>query len=147
LAGQQIDERRESQLLLPLRTDIRRRVATTKWNRKQWRDQRNRVVRLGAPLRQHVFELFELVIGTIAALNGSGALQLFDRTRSHVAEILEAKEREGVLSLRFGAEAIVSYLFALGDGFALQALSEPGRDIDEALAAGAASARFLLAAE
>ncbi len=73
--------------------------------------------------------------------------QLFDRTRSHVAEILETKEREGVLKLRYDAEAIVAYLFAVGDGFALQALSEPGRDISAALAAGAASARFLLAGE
>ncbi len=73
--------------------------------------------------------------------------QLFDRTRSHVAEVLEAKEREGVLSLRYDAEAIVAYLFAVGDGFALQALSEPDRDIAPALAAGAASARFLLADE
>jgi AcrR family transcriptional regulator len=73
--------------------------------------------------------------------------QLFDRTRSHVAEILEAKEREGVLKLRHGAEAIVAYLFAVADGFALQALSEPDRDISAALEAGAASARFLLAGE
>jgi AcrR family transcriptional regulator len=73
--------------------------------------------------------------------------QLFDRTRSHVAEILEAKEREGVLKLRYDAEAIVAYLFAVADGFALQALSEPDRDIGTALAAGAASARFLLAGE
>jgi len=73
--------------------------------------------------------------------------QLFDRTRSHVAEILEAKEREGVLSLRYEADAIVAYLFAVADGFALQALSEPERDIAPALAAGAASARFLLAGE
>ena len=54
--------------------------------------------------------------------------QLFDRTRSHVAEVLEAKQREGVLSLRFDAEAIVSLPLAVGDGFALQALSGPGRD-------------------
>ncbi len=73
--------------------------------------------------------------------------QMFDRTRTHVAEILEAKEREGVLSLRYGAEAIVAFLFAVGDGFALQALSEPGRDTDEVLAAGSASARYLLAGE
>jgi AcrR family transcriptional regulator len=73
--------------------------------------------------------------------------QLFDRTRSHVAEILKAKEREGVLSLRYEAEAIVAYLFAVGDGFALQALSDPDRDIGTALAAGAASARYLLASE
>ena len=73
--------------------------------------------------------------------------QLFDRTRSHVAEILERKQREGVLKLRYDAEAIVAYLFAAADGFALQALSEPGRDISAALEAGAASARFLLAGE
>ena len=49
-----------------------------------------------------------------------------------------------MLKLRFEAEAIVSYLFAVGDGFALQALSDPERDNSAALAAGAASARYLL---
>src|ERR1700733_8633260 len=39
--------------------------------------------------------------------------QLFERTRSHVAEVLKAKEREGVLNLRYDAEAVVSYLFAV----------------------------------
>jgi AcrR family transcriptional regulator len=73
--------------------------------------------------------------------------QLFDRTRSHVADILKQKEREGVLSLRHDAEAVVSYLFAVGDGFALQALSDPERDSSAALAAGASSARYLLVAE
>ena len=33
-----------------------------------------------------------------------------------------------MLKLRFDAEAVVSYLFAVGDGFALQALSDPKRD-------------------
>jgi hypothetical protein len=60
---------------------------------------------------------------------------------------MDAKQREGVLKLRFEAEAIVSYLFAVGDGFALQALSDPERDNTTALAAGAASARYLLVAE
>jgi AcrR family transcriptional regulator len=73
--------------------------------------------------------------------------QLFERTRSHVATVLRAKESEGVISLRHDADAIVSYLFALGDGFALQALSDPARDNSAALAAGAASARFLLISE
>jgi AcrR family transcriptional regulator len=73
--------------------------------------------------------------------------QLFERTRSHVAEILKAKEREGVLQLRHDAEATVSYLAAVGDGFALQALSDPERDISAALAAGADSARYLLVSE
>jgi AcrR family transcriptional regulator len=73
--------------------------------------------------------------------------QLFEATRTHVAEVLEAKEREGVLSLRHDAEAIVCFLFAVGDGFALQALSDPDRDLDAALAAGTSSARYLLVAE
>jgi AcrR family transcriptional regulator len=73
--------------------------------------------------------------------------QLFERTRSHVAEVLRQKEAEGVLSLRFSAEAVVSYLFAVGDGFALQSLSDPERDIADALAAGAASARYLLVSD
>lgn len=73
--------------------------------------------------------------------------QLFERTRSHVAEVLRAKEGEGVLSLRHDAEATISYLFALGDGFALQALSDPDRDISGALAVGVASARYLLVSE
>ena len=73
--------------------------------------------------------------------------QLFDRTRSHVAENLDAKQREGVLTLSHDAEAIVSYLFAAADGFALQALSDPDRDLSAGLAAGRASARHLLAAD
>jgi AcrR family transcriptional regulator len=73
--------------------------------------------------------------------------QLFEKTRSHVADVLRSKEEEGVLSLRFKAEDVVSYLFALGDGFALQALSDPTRDSAGAFAAGAASARYLLVSE
>ncbi len=73
--------------------------------------------------------------------------QLFQRTRSHVAAVLRAKDAEGVISLRFDAEAVVSYLFAVGDGFALQALSDPERDNTAGLEAGAASARYLLISE
>ena len=73
--------------------------------------------------------------------------QLFERTRSHVAEVLRSKDEEGVVSLRFSAEDVVSYLFALGDGFALQALSDPTRDTQGAFAVGVASARYLLGAE
>jgi AcrR family transcriptional regulator len=73
--------------------------------------------------------------------------QLFERTRSHVAAVLQAKHSEGVISLRFDAEAIVSYLFALGDGFALQALSDPDRDNSPAIKVGTASARYLLVSE
>jgi len=73
--------------------------------------------------------------------------KLFAHTRSHVAEVLRTKESEGVLSLRFDADAVVSILLALGDGFALQALSDTDLDDKAAVAAGAASARFLLVRE
>ena len=69
--------------------------------------------------------------------------ELFERTRDHVAEVLDEGE-EGVLKLRFDAEATVSYLFAIADGFALQALSDPERDISGGLAVAAASGRYLL---
>jgi AcrR family transcriptional regulator len=70
--------------------------------------------------------------------------QLFERTRSHVGDVLSAKESEGVLSLRFDAEAVVAILFAVGDGFALQALSAPGGDYSGLLVASKATARYLL---
>jgi len=73
--------------------------------------------------------------------------QLFSRTRNHVAEILKAKEREGVLNLRYDAEAVAAYLFAVADGFALQALSDPERDHAASLAASTTAARHLLVSE
>ena len=73
--------------------------------------------------------------------------QLFEATRSHVADVMRTKEDEGILSLRFDAEAVVAYLLAVADGFALQALSDPSRDIAPALTAGAASARYLLVSD
>jgi AcrR family transcriptional regulator len=89
-----------------------------------------------------LFELFSAGRRTPEIRHEVG--QLFERTRSHVAEVLKAKDEEGVLELRYDAEAIVSYLFAAGDGFALQALSDPERDYRDGLAAGVAAARFLL---
>jgi AcrR family transcriptional regulator len=72
--------------------------------------------------------------------------QLFERTRGHVGEILRAKEGEGVLNLRYDAEAVTSYLFAVGDGFALQALTGPG-EYGGLLAASKATARYLLTSD
>jgi len=70
--------------------------------------------------------------------------QLFGRIRGHLAEVLKAKEREGVLDLRYDAEAVASYLLAIADGFALQALSDPARDHATTIAASVESARHLL---
>jgi AcrR family transcriptional regulator len=73
--------------------------------------------------------------------------ELFRRSRDHVAEILRAKEREGVLSLRFDAESVVSYLFGIADGIALQMLSAPDGDFAPVFDAGTAAARYLLIQE
>lgn len=72
--------------------------------------------------------------------------ELFRKTREQVAAALETKDREGVLSLRFGAEPTVSYLFAIADGYAIQALSDPERDHAAVLEAGREAARHLLIA-
>ena len=70
--------------------------------------------------------------------------ELFNRTRGHVVEIFEAKSREGVLDLRYDANAVVGFLFALADGIALQMLSDPDRDHAGVIAAGTEAARHLL---
>ncbi|MSO41128.1 MAG: TetR/AcrR family transcriptional regulator [Solirubrobacterales bacterium] len=70
--------------------------------------------------------------------------ELFNRTRDHVADILRAKESEGVLSMRFEADAVVGFLFAIADGIALQVLSDPKREHTEVIAAGTVAARSLL---
>jgi AcrR family transcriptional regulator len=72
--------------------------------------------------------------------------ELFNRTRDHVAEIFRAKEREGVLSFRTDADAVVGLLFALADGIALQVLSDPGRDHADLIKSGTLAARHLITA-
>jgi AcrR family transcriptional regulator len=71
---------------------------------------------------------------------------LWRRQRAIVADALREKEREGVIRLRGDAEAVVSVLFALGDGFELQLLADPEWDSDPAFATGIETARFLFSA-
>ena len=71
--------------------------------------------------------------------------ELFNRTRDHVAEILRAKQAEGVISPRFDVNAVVALLFAMADGIALQVLSNPDRDHTGVIAAGTEAARHILA--
>src|SRR5689334_953964 len=54
--------------------------------------------------------------------------ELFNKTRSHVADVLRTKQSEGVVKPRFEIDAVVAFLFALADGIALQVLSDPERD-------------------
>jgi AcrR family transcriptional regulator len=70
--------------------------------------------------------------------------ELYQRSRQHVAGLLRQKEVEGVLSLRFDADSVVTYLFAAADGCALQRLTDPERDYSATVTAGTEVARFLL---
>jgi AcrR family transcriptional regulator len=70
--------------------------------------------------------------------------ELFNRTRDHVADILRAKQAEGVISPRLDVNAVVALLFAMADGIALQVLSDPERDHTDVIAAGTEAARHVL---
>jgi AcrR family transcriptional regulator len=96
--------------------------------------------------------LFELLFEVFSAGRRNPEIQrevadLFRRTRDRVAEVLEAKDREGAVNLRFGATATASYLFAIADGIAVQVLSDPDRDHGGVLEAGREAARHLLIAD
>ena len=73
--------------------------------------------------------------------------ELYRRLRAQVADILRAKEADGVVRLRGEPEAVASLLFALGDGLELQLVSDPDWDSSRTFAAGIETARFLLGAE
>ena len=91
-----------------------------------------------------IFEIF-----TVARRNEEIAAEMAElmrRTREQLAELLAAKQRDGILDLADEPDAVAAVLFALGDGLALWALSEPGRDLAPTLRAGVACARPLLGA-
>ena len=70
--------------------------------------------------------------------------ELLRRVRLQVAGVLEEKQRQGVIALRGDAEDVASVFFALGDGMALQVLSDPEWVSSGAFQAGIRTARFLL---
>jgi AcrR family transcriptional regulator len=90
-----------------------------------------------------VFELFTLsrrneeIAAEFAAMLG--------RAREHVAALLDAKQREGVVHLHAGAEEVCDVLFALGDGLAIRMLAEPDRDWAPTVDAAELAVRALLA--
>ncbi len=89
-----------------------------------------------------VFEFF-----TLSRRNAEVAAEfaeLLRRTSQHVAEVLRAKQEEGVLHLRAEPEAVADILFALGDGVAMRMLVEPDRDWRETVRAGTVAVRALL---
>ena len=58
-----------------------------------------------------------------------------------MAEQLEAKAREGVISPTADAESVVTVLLSLADGLALRMLADPGHDWGPTLAAAMPAAR------
>ncbi len=89
-----------------------------------------------------VFELF-----TLSRRNADIAVEyagLMRSTREHVAGMLAAAQREGVVRLHAEPEAVAEVLFSLGDGLALRMLTEPERDFTHTIRAGIECARALL---
>jgi AcrR family transcriptional regulator len=70
--------------------------------------------------------------------------ELYRRARGELADILRRKEREGIIKLRFEAEAVVSYLTAAGDGGIIPILTDPSFEPGPARETSEAVARFLL---
>jgi AcrR family transcriptional regulator len=89
-----------------------------------------------------VFELF-----TLSLRNRDIAEEYADlirRTREHVARMLAAAHRDGVLRLHAEPEVVAEILFSLGDGIALRMLTEPDRDYTDTMRAAVACASSLL---
>jgi AcrR family transcriptional regulator len=72
--------------------------------------------------------------------------ELYRRWRAHLAERLRVKEREGIVRLQADPESVASMLFALGDGFGIQVISDPDWDRGAAFELGVRIARRLLGA-
>jgi AcrR family transcriptional regulator len=89
-----------------------------------------------------VFELFALARRNSEV--GAEVAEFTRRTRDHVAALLEAKQRDGVLRLHGEPGAVVTVLFVLADGLAMRMLIEPDRDFAATLRAGVSCARALL---
>jgi AcrR family transcriptional regulator len=70
--------------------------------------------------------------------------ELYRRWREHLAEALRQKQREGVVHLQGDPESVASMLFALGDGFGIQVISDPEWDREAAFTLGVAIAGRLL---
>jgi AcrR family transcriptional regulator len=73
--------------------------------------------------------------------------ELYRRWRADLADSLRTKEREGVVRLEADPESVASMLFALGDGFGIQVLSDPDWDREAAFELGVRIARRLLGAD
>jgi AcrR family transcriptional regulator len=72
--------------------------------------------------------------------------ELYRRWREHMAAGLSEKEREGVVTLQAGPDAVASMLTALGDGFGIQTITDPDWNRNAAFELGLSLARQMLSA-
>jgi AcrR family transcriptional regulator len=70
--------------------------------------------------------------------------ELLSRLREQVADVLRAKEADGVLVLAAQPEAVTDVIFSLGDGMMLRMLADGERDFGPAIAAGVQCVRALV---
>ena len=73
--------------------------------------------------------------------------ELYRQWRERLAGWLRLKERQGIVHLRADADSVASILFALGDGFGIQVLSDPDWDRRGSFELGVDTARRLLGAD
>ena len=73
--------------------------------------------------------------------------ELYRAAREAFATILERKQAQGVIQLRFEADAVLAYLFAAGDGASVQMLSDPSYDVEASAGISYGVARYLLTSE
>ena len=107
--------------------------------------QLERALHEDAPAQTVLYEMFSVSLRN-AEVRAELA-KLYRDIRAHVGDLLDAKQREGVVDLPGGGEAVAATIFALGDGILIQRLSDPDWDSSEAIAVGVRTARFLLGGE
>jgi len=73
--------------------------------------------------------------------------ELYRQWRERLAGWLREKERQGIVHLRADADSVASILFALGDGFGIQVLSDLDWDRRGSFELGVDTARRLLGAD
>lgn len=98
--------------------------------------------------RGYVYMVSELFVAGRNSEELTRALgALYGRARKEFAAILRAKERQGVIRMRFDVEAVLAYLFAAGDGAAVQRITDPSLDAIASAEVSYSVARYLLGAD
>lgn len=95
--------------------------------------------------RGYVYMVSELFVATRHSEELTKELgSLYRTAREAFVEILNRKEHEGVIAFRFDADAVLAYLFAAGDGFAVQTITDESFDPARSVEVSVGVTRYLL---